>query len=157
MQASNEIGARVAKVLVQALGAEEDNIKPSATLCGDLGAESIDFLDIMFRLEREFAIRIPRGELFAQPVFQGTEEIVQDGRVTNQGLALLRTQMPYADWSDLDRDRRLGRIDDLFTVGLLVSYVEWKLGRSGEGRARAQAPATHHFPENQELPVVTRI
>ena len=82
--------ARVTKVLVQALGVEEDDIKPSATLKGDLGAESIDFLDIVFRLEREFVIKIRRDELFAVPVFQGAMEIVQDGRVTDEGLAALR-------------------------------------------------------------------
>ena len=64
MLASNNIHARVTKVLVQALGVEEDDIKPSATLQGDLGAESIDFLDIVFRLEREFMIKIRQGELF---------------------------------------------------------------------------------------------
>ena len=58
MPASDDIHARVAKVLVQALGVEEDELNPSATLQGDLGAESIDFLDIVFRLEREFGIRI---------------------------------------------------------------------------------------------------
>ena len=51
MPDSNEINARLAKLLVQALGVEGDEIKPSATLQGDLGAESIDFLDIIFRLD----------------------------------------------------------------------------------------------------------
>ena len=63
MPESIDIDARITKVLVQALGVEKDDIKPSATLQGDLGAESIDFLDVVFRLEREFMIRIPRGEL----------------------------------------------------------------------------------------------
>ena len=90
MAASNQIDARVTKVLVEALGVEEHDIKPSATLQGDLGAESIDYLDIIFRLEREFMIKIPRGELLAEPLFTGDREIVQDGRVTDEGLALLR-------------------------------------------------------------------
>ena len=71
MPDSNEINARLAKLLVQALGVERDEIKPSATLQGDLGAESIDFLDIIFRLEREFRIKIPRGELIMEPVLLG--------------------------------------------------------------------------------------
>ena len=54
MPDANEVQARVTKVLVQSLGVEEDDVIPSATLQGDLGAESIDFLDLMFRLEREF-------------------------------------------------------------------------------------------------------
>jgi acyl carrier protein len=62
MLASNEIDARIAKVLVEALGVEEEEIKPSATLQRDLGAESIDFLDIIFRLERDFRIKIHQDE-----------------------------------------------------------------------------------------------
>jgi acyl carrier protein len=140
MPDSNEIHASVTKVLVDALGVEEVDIKPSATLQGDLGAESIDFLDIVFRLEREFGIKVRQGELFAGPVLQGDAEIVQDGRVTDEGLAVLRAQMPYADLRDLERDRRLNRIDDLFTVDLLVSYVRWQLGGRGQAGSDVGAP-----------------
>ncbi len=90
----NEIHAKVTKVLVQALGVDEDDVTPSATLKGDLGAESIDFLDIVFRLEREFAIKIRQGELFAEPVLGGDTDIVQDGRLTDEGLAVLRHPCP---------------------------------------------------------------
>jgi acyl carrier protein len=128
MPASNEIDARVTKVLVEALGVDENDVKPSATLQGDLGAESIDFLDIVFRLEREFKIKVPQGELFSELLVRGASEIVQDGRVTDQGLATLRAQLPYADLGELERDRRLERIDDLFTVDLLSNYITWKLG-----------------------------
>jgi acyl carrier protein len=139
MSASDEIHARVTNVLVQALGVEEEDIKPSATLKGDLGAESIDFLDILFRLEREFRIRIPRGELFPEPVSPDDPVYARDGRVTDEYLAALRSRMPYADLSDLERDRRLSRIDDLFTVGLLVGYLKWQLG--GDGQADSDVPA----------------
>src|SRR5262249_39153539 len=118
---------RVANVLVHALGVDEDEITPSTTLIEDLGAESIDFLDIAFRLEREFGIKTPRGELFIEPIYQGESEIVQDGRVTAGGLDALRSQMPYADLSHLERDPRLDAITDLFTVDLLVRYITWKL------------------------------
>ena len=87
---ANEVHTKVTKVLVEALGVEEDDIKPSATLQADLGAESIDFLDIVFRLEREFGIRFLRGELFPERVFELSSEIVQDGQVTAEGLATLR-------------------------------------------------------------------
>src|SRR5262249_55034357 len=127
MPDSNEIHCRITKVLVEALGVDEVDIKPSATLQGDLGAESIDFLDIVFRLERAFGVKIPRGELFSDLIFQAAPEIVQDGTVTDQGVAALRFHMPYADLAPLERDRRLDRIDDLFTVGLLTSYITWKL------------------------------
>jgi acyl carrier protein len=132
MPDSKEIDAKVTKVLVDALGVEEHDIKPSATLQGDLGAESIDFLDIVFRLEREFLIKIPKGELFSELILQGVVEIVQDGRVTDEGLATLRSQMPFADLKALERDRRLDGIEDLFTVGLLSRYVAWLLVGRGE-------------------------
>jgi acyl carrier protein len=139
MPDTNEIQTRLTKVLVQALGVEEDDIKPSATLQGDLGAESIDFLDIVFRLEHEFGIKIRQGELFAEPLFRGDTDIVQDGRVTDEGLALLRAQMPYADLRALERDRRLDRIHDLFTVDLLRCFITWKLGGSAEAHHDAHA------------------
>ena len=92
-----EIHATVVSVLVDSLGVDEDDVVPSATLQGDLGAESIDFLDIVFRLEREFGIRIPRGELFPESIFQGDPTFVQDGRVTDQGMGELRSRIPFAD------------------------------------------------------------
>src|SRR5437660_3399239 len=95
----DEIYSKVSATLVEALNVDEDQVTPEATLQGDLGAESIDFLDIVFRLEREFGIKIPRGELFPESIFQGDPELVQDGRVTEKGLQELRAKMPYADLS----------------------------------------------------------
>ena len=129
MPVSDDIHARVANVLVQALGVEEDELNPSATLQGDLGAESIDFLDIVFRLEREFGIRIPRGELFPDPVSPDDPAFVRDDRMTDEYLAALRSRMPYADLSTFDQDRRLTAVPDLFTVGLVTRYIAWKLGK----------------------------
>src|SRR3954449_12116951 len=129
MLAGENISARVAEVLVEALNVEEDEIRPAATLQGDLGAESIDFLDIVFRLEREFGIKIPQGELFPDSILGDQAELVQEGRVTDRGMVELRSRMPYADVTDFERDRRLGSVADLFTVALVVRYVEWKLGR----------------------------
>ena len=132
MSASEEIYGKVTQVLMESLNVDESDVTPTATLQGDLGAESIDFLDIVFRLEREFGIKIPRGELFPESVFQGDPDFVRDGRVTEQGMGELRSRMPYADLSALDQDRRLTAVPDLFTVGLVVRYVEWKLGQCVE-------------------------
>src|SRR3989440_9669563 len=113
MPSQEEIYAKVSATLVDALNVEQDEITPTATLQGDLGAESIDFLDIVFRLEREFGIKIPRGELFPESIFQGDPEFVQDGRVTDKGLAELRARMPFADLSTFERDPRVAGISDL--------------------------------------------
>src|ERR671926_1647245 len=97
MSSQEEIYTKVSATLVEALNVDEDDVKPEATLQGDLGAESIDFLDIVFRLEREFGIKIPRNELFPESIFQGDPEFVQHGKVTQKGLDELRQKMPFAD------------------------------------------------------------
>ena len=66
MATQEEIFDKVRETLVDALGVDDDEVTPEATLIEDLGAESIDFLDIVFRLERNFDIKIPRGELFPE-------------------------------------------------------------------------------------------
>src|ERR1700709_583400 len=104
MPSQQEIYAKVSATLVDALNVDHDDIKPESTLQGDLGAESIDFLDIVFRLEREFGIKIPRGELFPESIFQGDPEFVKDGRVTDKGLAELRARMPFADLAKFESD-----------------------------------------------------
>ena len=88
MPTREEIYEKVTSTLVDALGVEEDEVTPEATLTGDLGAESIDFLDIVFRLEKNFGIKIPRGDLFPEDI-QSDPELVQDGRVTDKGLGVL--------------------------------------------------------------------
>jgi acyl carrier protein len=117
---------------MEALNVDQEEVTPTAALQGDLGAESIDFLDIVFRLEREFGIKIPRGELFPESVFQVSPEFVRDGSVTEQGMAELRSRMPYADLDTFDHDRRLSTVPDLLTVDLVTRYVAWTLGQPPE-------------------------
>ena len=127
MSGTGGIETRVARVLVEALNADEGEITPEATLHEDLGAESIDFLDIVFRLEREFGIKIPRGELFPESIFQGDPEFVQDGKLTPKGMAELKTRMPYADLSRFEKDPNFEGLRDLFTVDLISRYIQSKL------------------------------
>ena len=129
MQSQEEIYSKVSATLVEALNVDEEEIKPTSTLQGDLGAESIDFLDIVFRLEREFGIKIPRGELFPESIFQGDPEFVQDGHVTDKGLAELRARMPFADLSAFENGTEVSHVSDLFTVDLVARYVGWKLAQ----------------------------
>src|SRR3954454_14107890 len=104
MLTNEAVHEKVVQVLVAALNVDEDDVKPTSTLQGDLGAESIDLLDIVFRLEREFGIKIPRGELFPESIFQGDPEFVQNGRVTTRGLHELRQRMPFADLSQFEQN-----------------------------------------------------
>jgi acyl carrier protein len=94
MPTKDEVYKKIKVALTDALGVDEEDIKPEATLVGDLGAESIDFLDIVFRLEKAFEIKIPRNELFPEDVLTD-QKYVQDGRVTDVGVAELRKRMPY--------------------------------------------------------------
>jgi acyl carrier protein len=127
-------------VLAEALVVDKEDITPTAALQRDLGADSLDLLELMFRLEHEFGIKIPRGELFSESTFRIGTELVQDGKLTDKGVAELRSRLPYADLSGLQADRRLSAIPDLFTVGLVAAYVAWKLdSRNSEGLA-AEGP-----------------
>jgi acyl carrier protein len=135
MMSREEIFARVSTTLVESLNVDDDDIQPTSRLQHDLGAESIDFLDIIFRLEREFSIEISRDELFPESIFRGDPEFVQDGRVTEKGIAELRTRLPFADMSRFEQDPQISSINDLFTVDLITRYVERKLagGAAGAG------------------------
>lgn len=122
----DQIFEKVQQVLVEALAVDEDEVTPDATLFGDLGAESIDVLDISFQLERAFDIKINQGELFPEGVTQDPE-YVQDGKLTDKGLAELRQRLPHFDLSALESDRSMQRVADLFTVQSLVNFVSQKL------------------------------
>jgi len=127
MPTQEEIYTKVSATLVEALNVDEDEISPRSTLQGDLGAESIDFLDIVFRLEREFGIKIPRNELFPESIFQGDPEFVQDGKVTGKGLSELREKMPFADLTEFEKNPQLSNLSDLFTVDMITRYIQGKL------------------------------
>ena len=127
MPTRDEIYTKVSATLVEALNVDEDEISPRSTLQGDLGAESIDFLDIVFRLEREFGIKIPRNELFPESIFQGDPEFVQEGKVTPKGLKELREKMPFADLTEFEKNPQLSNLSDLFTVDMITRYIQGKL------------------------------
>jgi acyl carrier protein len=126
MPTNDEIFEKVQATLVDALGVDEEDVTPAATLQGDLGAESIDFLDIVFRLERNFGIKIPRGELFPENL-TADPEWVSDGKLTTKGLSELRSRLPFADLAKLESDPSVEKIGDLYTVEMLVHYVQSKL------------------------------
>jgi len=118
---------QVQEVLVDALGVDDDEVTEQATLMGDLGAESIDFLDIVFRLEKAFGIKIPREELFPAETLMNNPEFVNNGKLTERGLAELRDKMPHTDISAFEKDPDINKLGDLFTVGTIVNFVESKL------------------------------
>ena len=122
----DDVFAKVQNVLIEALGVDEDEITEEATLQGDLDAESIDFLDIVFRLEKTFSIKIPKGELFPDEILSNPD-FVENGVLTANGLAKLKEAMPHADFSDFEDAPEIAKMPDLFTVRTLINYVQGKL------------------------------
>ena len=129
MPTQQEVFEKIQAALVDALGVEDDEVTPEATLVGDLGAESIDFLDIVFRLEKAFGIEIPRAELFPEDILTNAE-YVQDGRVTDDGVAELKKRMSFADLSSFEQNPLVQEFGNLLTVNDMCRYVCGKVEAS---------------------------
>ena len=127
MPTEQEVFEKIRAALVDALGVDDDEVTPDATLVGDLGAESIDFLDIVFRLEKAFNIEIPRAELFPEDILTNAE-YVQDGKVTDEGVSELKKRMPFADLSKFETNPLVQEFGNLLTVNDMVRYVCSKVG-----------------------------
>ena len=123
----SQVYGKIKECLVEALGVEEAEIVPGARIMDDLGAESIDFLDIVFRLEKAFGIKIPRGGLFPENILSN-DQFVKDGKVTARGIAELRKRMPCANLASFEKDPRVSNFSNLFTVEMINRYVESMLG-----------------------------
>jgi acyl carrier protein len=126
MPTKEEVFEKIQAALVDALGVDEEDVTPAATLVGDLGAESIDFLDIVFRLEKSFNIKIPRGELFPEDILTDSK-YVQDGKVTEVGLVELRKRMPFANLDDFAKNPVVQDFGSLLTVADMCRFVESKV------------------------------
>lgn len=127
MPSQDEIYQKVSATLVEALNVDEDEIKPTATLQGDLGAESIDFLDIVFKLEKAFSVEIPRKDLSPEDILTNAT-YVQDGKVTPAGIAELKKRMPFADFTKFEASPQIRDFSNLITVSALCKYIETKVG-----------------------------
>lgn len=128
MPSKEEIFAKVQEALIDALGVEEDEVTPEATLQGDLDAESIDFLDIVFRLEKAFNIKIERGELFPEDILTDSS-FVSDGKVNAAGIVKLKERMPFADLSAFEADPQVQKLGKQLTVRDMCGFVEYKLAK----------------------------
>ena len=127
MPTKEEVFEKVQEALMDALGVDDDEVTREATMVGDLGAESIDFLDIVFRLEKAFEIEIPRSELFPEDILTNAE-YVQDGKVTPDGVDEVKKRMPIADLSKFEANPAVQDFGNLLTVNDLCRYVESKVG-----------------------------
>ena len=121
-----EVYGKVQEILEEALGVDEDEVKPDASLFADLGAESIDVLDIGFRLEKEFGIKVEQSELFPEALFNDPQ-YVQDSKVTDAGMDELRKRVPFAKLDELDASRDVNQFKNAITVNTMVQFVQSKL------------------------------
>ena len=126
MPTKDEVYEKIQNALMEALGVDEEEVTPEATLVRDLGAESIDFLDIVFRLEKTFDIKIPRGELFPEDVLTNSK-YVEDGRVTEVGLKELRERMPFANLDEFEKNPVVQDFGNLLTVADMCRFLEGKV------------------------------
>jgi len=122
-----EIFEKVRESIVEALGVDEEDVIPSATLFEDLGAESLDLLDIVFRLEKTFGIKIPRSGI-QQDILSAEgikeEDVLIDGAFTALGAQKLRERMPEIDKDRIYEGFRVDDIPTLFTVQTFVNIVK---------------------------------
>ena len=123
----NEIYEKVADSIAEALDVEKDEISPNAILMDDLGAESIDFLDIIFRIENAFNIKIPRGGMQKEILSADglkEEDLVASGTLTSLGREQLKKYMPEIDHSRVNEGFKADDIPTLFTVQTFVNIVK---------------------------------
>jgi acyl carrier protein len=128
MPTEQEIFEKVRTTLVDALNVDDSEVTLQSRLRGDLNAESIDFLDIVFRLEKQFGVKIPREELFPEAIFSGDPSFVTDGKVNAAGLKELQEKLPFANLTEFTKDPRIEKVEDLFTVEFIVNYLKRKIG-----------------------------
>jgi len=125
---------KVADTIADALGCDVDEVKRDSSLINDLGAESIDFLDLVFRLERAFKIKIPRGKIVEDSRGALSEaEFEQKGVVTERGLAQLRAFLAEVPADRFRTPLKVAEIPRLFTAETFCKLVI---------RAQGSAPAT---------------
>ncbi len=127
MTINPEIFEKVQSTLCDALGVDEDEVTEEATLVGDLGAESIDFLDIVFRLEKAFNIKVERGELFPEDIFSNAK-FTQNNRLNAEGLKELRERLPFIDLTEFEKNPVVQEFPSRMTVADMCRFVEHKLG-----------------------------
>jgi acyl carrier protein len=138
MPAAADIHARVAHLLAEVLAVDKEHITPTAALQRDLGADSLDLLEIKFRLEQEFGIDISPEEFFPKSILPIGPEWVEAGSLTPKGLTELRSRLPYVDLGEFQVDRPLEALSALCTADLVTAYIQWKLGRGAKQRDEQQ-------------------
>lgn len=126
MPTDAEIKEQVREALVEALGVDDEEVTDEAILTKDLGAESIDFLDIIFRLEKAFQIKIPKDDFFPQAILSN-REYVENGKLKPAGIEALQKHYPFLNFEKIRAKMDSFDMQDLFTVSMIEGYVKTRL------------------------------
>ena len=115
---------KVAETVAEAIGCEVEKVKLDSSLIDDLGAESIDFVDIIFRLQRLFKVKIPRGQIVEEARGSLSEaEFEKAGVVSDAGVARLRAFLSEVPPERFMSPLSLADIPRLFTVETFCKLV----------------------------------
>jgi acyl carrier protein len=119
---------KVREIIADALYLDKEEVTRDASLMKDLGAESIDFLDIIFRLEKEFSIKIPKGEIERRAKGNLSDaQFAVDGKLTDVALAQLKKSMPEVSPEKFAAGLMVRDIPALFTVTTFANMVDQQL------------------------------
>lgn len=118
-----EIFAKVQRAFCDALELEPYEVRYSSRILADLDAESLDLLDVVFRLEQAFDLQIPRGGIEAQAKDVDGEPGEVDGRLTEAGAAKLREVMPEVPPEELQAGKKTADVPEVFRVGTFYNLV----------------------------------
>lgn len=130
---NQEIFNKVKEIIIDVLVIDEDKVQPTSRLIADLGAESIDFLDLVFQLEKEFSIKIPRGQLEKNARGDLAEaEFEQNGVLTEKGLIALKNYLSEVPQEYFKATMKTNEIPTLFTVETFCKLVDSALKAKAE-------------------------
>ncbi len=133
-QADPEIWGKVREAFAEALGLDEDEVELEHKIIEELDAESLDFLDIAFRLERAFDIKIPRGGIeSAAREGVSEEEYEVDGVLTDKALQSLKEAMPEVPPEEFSPGLRTAEVPELFRVATFYNLVVHLLAEKAAG------------------------
>ena len=119
-----QVYPKVREIIADVLVVDEDDVALTSRLIADLGAESIDFLDLVFQLEKEFSIKIPRGQLEKNARGELTEqEFEKNGIITEKGLIALKKYLNEVPESQFKASMKVNEIPMLFTVETFCKLI----------------------------------
>jgi acyl carrier protein len=120
---TDQIREGLYECLMDTLGLDKDDLVPSAKFFEDLGGESIDLLDLSFRCEKRFGIKVQFEKMFS------LEDLALDerGHVSREGIAKIKAKFPFLDMSEIEAEPGVSQLRELLTVATLTQYLQMRV------------------------------